>query len=231
MPAPAPAQHQQLTTTHLPLQQPGQPNPRNNDMASVTNGPASQLSSAGQRQTPAPAAQSQNQPGVRITGGPPSATSTAEGWSVGDLLARASQGENTGTYPTQELQLQNTPVPPAAPVAATSGAADLRLTDLARAIDQQTASEIWQRFQRGERDVFSRHLYTHEGQTAFDEISTRYQRDTDFRGTVDRYIGDFEQLLSEAESKQQDPAIVQNYLTSETGRVYLMLAHASGRLS
>ena len=29
----------------------------------------------------------------------------------------------------------------------------------------------------------------------------------------------------------RDGRFVQNYLTSETGRVYLMLAHASGRLS
>ena len=37
-------------------------------------------------------------------------------------------------------------------------------------------------------------------------------------------------LLADAESKGQDTGVIQNYLNSETGRVYLMLAHASGRL-
>ena len=48
--------------------------------------------------------------------------------------------------------------------------------------------------------------------------------------TVDRYIGDFERLLGDAEASDPDGRMLQNYLTSELGRVYLLLAHASGRL-
>jgi hypothetical protein len=168
--------------------------------------------------------------GVRITGGPPQGGSAEERWSVGDLLARASQPDDSRGYvpgPRPAAGPQTAPPNPSPPPAAGS---ELRLTELARAVDQRTAADIWQRFQRGERDIFSRRLYTHEGQVAFDEISVRYQQDPEFRGTVDRYIGDFERLLAESGSKGQDPAIIQNYLTSETGRVYLMLAHASGRL-
>ena len=113
---------------------------------------------------------------------------------------------------------------------AAAGSAQLRVDELARAIDQRTAAEVWHRMRSGERGVLGRHIYSYEGQTTFDEISGRYDRDGDFRNTVDRYIGDFERLLAEAE--QSDPAghMLQNYLTSETGRVYLLLAHASGRL-
>ena len=107
----------------------------------------------------------------------------------------------------------------------------MRLNDIASAIDQNAAGNVWQRFRNGERDVFNRQLYTPQGQTTFDEISGRYQRDVAFRSTVERYIGDFERLLSDAEHKGQNPNVIHNYLTSETGRVYLMLAHASGRLS
>jgi hypothetical protein len=78
--------------------------------------------------------------------------------------------------------------------------------------------------------VLGRHIYSHEGQITFDEISRRYDRDPEFRGTVDRYIGDFERLLGEAEQSDPEGRMLQNYLTSETGRVYLVLAHASGRL-
>ncbi|WP_372928281.1 hypothetical protein [Methyloceanibacter sp.] len=113
---------------------------------------------------------------------------------------------------------------------ASTGAGQLRIEELSRAIDNRTAADVWYRMRAGERGVLGRHIYTYEGQATFEEISGRYDRDGEFRNTVDRYIADFERLLAEAE--QSDPAghKLQNYLTSETGRVYLLLAHASGRL-
>jgi hypothetical protein len=110
------------------------------------------------------------------------------------------------------------------------GGNQLRLDELARAIDQRTASEVWYRFRSGDRGALGRHIYSLDGQATFDEISRRYDRDPDFRSTVDRYIGDFERLLGEAEASDPEGRMLQNYLVSETGRVYLLLAHASGRL-
>jgi hypothetical protein len=110
------------------------------------------------------------------------------------------------------------------------GGNQLRLDELARAIDQRTASEVWYRFRSGDRGALGRHIYSLDGQATFDEISRRYARDPDFRSTVDRYIGDFERLLGEAEASDPEGRMLQNYLVSETGRVYLLLAHASGRL-
>ena len=116
----------------------------------------------------------------------------------------------------------------AAPPAQAGG--QLRLDEIARAIDYPTATQIWQRFRAGERGVFGRHIYNLDGQATFDEISRRYGREAEFRVTVDRYIADFERLLGEAEASDPDGRMLQNYLTSESGRVYLLLAHASGRL-
>ena len=78
--------------------------------------------------------------------------------------------------------------------------------------------------------MLGRHIYNLDGQTTFDEISRRYDLEGDFRMTVDRYIGDFERLFREAEAYDPEGRVMQNYMTSETGRVYLLLAHASGRL-
>jgi hypothetical protein len=78
--------------------------------------------------------------------------------------------------------------------------------------------------------VLGRHLYSTDGQSTFDEISRRYDRDGEFRANVDRYMSDFERLLGDAEQADPDGRMMQTYLTSETGRVYLLLAHASGRL-
>jgi len=101
--------------------------------------------------------------------------------------------------------------------------------DIARMIDHDAAVELWERYKRGERNVFTRRLYTLQGQQTFDEIRRKYRRDTEFKETVDRYIEEFERLLGEAAKDDRDSMVAKTYLTSETGKVYTMLAHASGR--
>jgi len=68
--------------------------------------------------------------------------------------------------------------------------------DIANAIDHETSVELWDRYQRGETNVFTRRLYTLQGQQTFDEIRNKYSRESEFRTAVDRYLTDFEQLLS-----------------------------------
>ena len=101
--------------------------------------------------------------------------------------------------------------------------------DIARMIDHDAAAELWDRYKRGERNVFTRRLYTLQGQQTFDEIRKRYRADREFKQTVDRYIGEFERLLEEVSRDDRGSVVAKNYLTSETGKVYTMLAHAAGR--
>jgi hypothetical protein len=129
----------------------------------------------------------------------------SDGWSLGDLLARASRDDD-GTVRAPMLDLEA----------------------IARAIDPTTASAIWSRFRAGQRGIMVRSIYTAEGRTSFDEVSERYGRDVDFRRTVDRFLADFERMVRETE--QQSPRAVHDHLVSDAGRVYLFLAHASGRL-
>jgi acyl transferase domain-containing protein len=103
--------------------------------------------------------------------------------------------------------------------------------DIARAIDHEASVELWRRYQRGERDVFTRKLYTLKGQQTFDNIREKYAREPEFRTAVDRYIADFEKLLADVTRNDRDNMMTQTYLTSDTGKVYTMLAHAAGRFS
>lgn len=91
--------------------------------------------------------------------------------------------------------------------------------------------ELWDRYKSGERNVFTRRLYTLQGQRTFDELRRKYEQDGDFRQAVDNYIGDFERLLAQVSKDDADPAMSRMYLTSDTGKVYTMLAHAAGRLN
>ena len=96
-------------------------------------------------------------------------------------------------------------------------------------IDHDAAAELWDRYNRGERNVFTRKLYTMQGQKAFEEIRRKYRSERGFQRTVDRYIGEFERLLEEVSRDDRGQAVARTYLTSETGKVYTMLAHAAGR--
>jgi hypothetical protein len=101
--------------------------------------------------------------------------------------------------------------------------------DIARMIDHEAAADLWDRYKRGERNVFTRRLYTLQGQKAFDEIRRKYRGDREFKQTVDGYIGHFERLLEDASRDDPSGMMTRTYLTSETGKVYTMLAHAAGR--
>ena len=101
--------------------------------------------------------------------------------------------------------------------------------DIARMIDHDAAAELWDRYKRGERNVFTKRLYTMQGQKTFDEIRKKYRGDREFKQTVDRYVGEFERLLEEVSRGDRGQVVARTYLTSETGKVYTMLAHAAGR--
>jgi hypothetical protein len=103
------------------------------------------------------------------------------------------------------------------------------LVEFARGVDHDAAAEAWDRYSKGERRIFTRSLYTMQGQRTFDEIRRRYRRDPDFRQTVERYLTEFERLLEDVAQDDPDEIIVRTYLNSDTGKVYTMLAHAAGR--
>jgi hypothetical protein len=102
--------------------------------------------------------------------------------------------------------------------------------DIGRLMDRNLAAEMWDRYQRGESKAFTKRLYTPAGQKAFDEVARKYRADRNFKQTVDRYITEFERLLDEVARDERGPAVLHSHLTSETGMVYTMLAHAAGRL-
>src|SRR5262249_47530351 len=80
-----------------------------------------------------------------------------EGWSLGDLLARASHEEEPQTPPPAPE-----PPPAASPVRLDVGM-------IARSLDPQTAGAIWNRIRAGQRNVLVRSIYAPEARLLFDE--------------------------------------------------------------
>jgi DNA anti-recombination protein RmuC len=142
------------------------------------------------------------------------------GW-LSDLLTRASREDSPPIAPPagrgDERPRENT------------DSLESLAVDVARMIDHEAAADLWERYKRGERGIFTRRLYTAQGQKAFDEIRRKYRADPEFRQTVEQYIHEFERLLDDVARGDRGTAVARNYLTSDTGKVYTMLAHAAGR--
>jgi hypothetical protein len=183
---------------------------------------------------PAPARDITGAPGRRpnapptlspVPGGKDESNGRNGGW-LSELLTRASRDDSPPLAPPppreaarSEEKSQRDPV----------DSIDTLSVDIARMIDHDAAAELWERYKRGERGVFSRRLYTPQGQKAFDEIRGKYRSDPEFRQTVEHYIHEFERLLDDVSRGDRGPAVARNYLISDTGKVYTMLAHAAGR--
>jgi hypothetical protein len=165
--------------------------------------------------------------GAQSQGGNPPSTSQEDrdGWSLGDLLARASREEDGGLRRSEPAAL-----PPAARGAGVAPFS-LDIAVIARALDAGAANAIWSRVRAGQRGIMVRSIYTAEGRSAFDEVSRRYVSDPNIHATIDRYLADFEAILREADQKDPSGRLALTHGISDTGRVYLFLAHASGRLS
>ncbi len=136
---------------------------------------------------------------------------------LSDLLARASREEAQPPKPLPRAPQQSEPL-------------EAISHDIARMVDQAAIGDAWDNYRRGESNAFSRQLYIGRGPQTFEEIRRRYRNDIEFRDTVDRYVQEFERLLADVSRDDRDDSLTRTYLTSETGKVYTMLAHAAGRL-
>ena len=183
-------------------------------------------SGAPQAQLPAP-----SQPSPAVSSAVASAAATA--WKLGDLLARASHEQDDHGVAAHKAAGAAAAMSAnaAAATSDTSRSSQLNIEAIARALDPATASAIWARFQAGQRGIMVRSIYTLEGREAYDDAVRLYRSEPEFQRSVDRFLGDFERSLREGEQSDPSGRTVQAQFSSEAGRIYLLLAHASGRLA
>ncbi len=148
-----------------------------------------------------------------------------DGWSLGDLLARASHDDDAGGAG------DTSKAPPARSEPASHQPFRLDVSMIARAVDPATASAIWSRIRAGQRNVMVRSIYAADARAAFDMVSERLKVDRELGQTVMRYLTDFEGIIGDADARDSTGRLANSHLTSDTGRVYLFLAHAAGRIT
>ena len=159
-------------------------------------------------------------------GKPDPAKTEGAKWEMKTLLAAVDESDLQIPHPRIERAGVET--------AATLGALQLALADMAIDLSQldetKPGDEDWKRYLAGDRAVFARRLADAIDDTAVDRITTLYRDDKRFHTAADAYLAEFETLLNQAKQGDGGGILTSTLLSSDTGKVYLAVAYALGRL-
>lgn len=161
-----------------------------------------------------PAAPAPTAPAKSLLSGVTSgATATSGKTWLSDLLARASIDEDG--VGVGKANYQDAPI---SSIAANVGAF----------IKPDELQRSWERYNSGASGDFQ-NIYTPKGAVMQLKIKQRLVEDAELRQAVSSYVTEFERLLQEVHEDGGDDMIFE-YLHTDAGKVYTMLAHASNRL-
>ncbi|QYJ06141.1 ATPase [Qipengyuania flava] len=102
--------------------------------------------------------------------------------------------------------------------------------DIAKALSTEVTDTAWASYLRGDRGIFTRRAVRLLDNTEAREIAELYDSDHDFREHVSRYIHDFEAMLRTMLSTRDGNAMSVTLLSSDMGKLYVVLAQALERL-
>ncbi len=143
-------------------------------------------------------------------------------WEMSTLLAavETSEGKSRELKPTS---------------AATLGALEAALADMAVDLDSISADaapgeDEWRRYLAGDRAVFARRLAKAIDNDAVNRIAALYRENARFRDAANAYIAEFESLLARAKEGDGGGLLTSTILSADTGKIYLAIAYALGRL-
>ena len=102
--------------------------------------------------------------------------------------------------------------------------------DIAKVLSTEVTDTAWASYLRGDRGIFTRRAVRLLDNTEAREIAELYDADHDFREHVSRYIHDFEAMLRTMLSTRDGNAVSVTLLSSDMGKLYVVLAQALERL-
>lgn len=102
--------------------------------------------------------------------------------------------------------------------------------DIAKALDTDVSDTAWSAYLRGDRGIFTRRAVRLLDPPEARSILLLYQNDRPFREYVSHYIHDFEGMLRQLLSTRDGHSLGVTLLSSDMGKLYVVLAQAIERL-
>ncbi len=101
--------------------------------------------------------------------------------------------------------------------------------DMSRLMETSITENDWKRFNKGEKGLFVRKMLGFREKARLASIKQRYQNDQEFRNYVSRYLDEFKSFLAEANKRDQQGVLSTIFLSSDMGKLYMVLTQALGR--
>jgi hypothetical protein len=144
-------------------------------------------------------------------------------WNMSTLLANVETNEAR----SRELK----PVAAAALGALQAALADMAIDLEAISPDAVPGDDEWRRYLAGDRSVFVRKLANAIDENTVNRIATLNRENAHFREAAATYMIEFEALMGRAREGDGGGLLASSLLSADTGKIYLALAYALGRLS
>ncbi len=103
--------------------------------------------------------------------------------------------------------------------------------DLTRILNKEVPDSDWKRYTKGDRSIFTRNLLRSKSASLIDKIKQQMKTDHDARQYINRYMEQFNSLLKECEQSDPENLLHSTFLTSDVGKLYILLSNATGRVS
>ena len=103
--------------------------------------------------------------------------------------------------------------------------------DMARVLAHPVPERAMRAYVQGDHGAVLRDFLGGSDVRSDSLIRRKYEQDRVFRGYVDRYLARFDELIAAADDVDTENMFSAVFLTSDTGKLYLLLSRALGRLS
>ena len=103
--------------------------------------------------------------------------------------------------------------------------------DINRIFNPDTEEEIWKKYYNGDTSAFVRYLAKNMTKQQVLEIRKLYEKNMDFRNMVNKYLSDFDVLLTRAKTNERAGILLSVITGADIGKIYYILARALDKLN
>lgn len=99
--------------------------------------------------------------------------------------------------------------------------------DITELLQFEVGKDAWDAYLKGDRGIFARAAAKQVEGGAARKVARHYQHDPAFHGQAVRFITDFEALIERVQTDRQGKALEMALLTSDLGKLYVVMAEAA----
>ncbi|RMB08982.1 hypothetical protein BXY39_1629 [Eilatimonas milleporae] len=103
--------------------------------------------------------------------------------------------------------------------------------DIDKALSQDIPDSAWQAYLNGDRSIFIRRTLGRADRRVKKLIGEKFRGDTEFKEAATRYMRDFETMMERAMVGERDNTLSVTLISSDMGKLYVLLAQALKKMS